>query len=149
MKPVAEWTDDELREWADWQHTPDVWRAIAAEVLRLREAHEAHEAGCCVSEGWCDEATAMRGHLTRRAEKVEAELTATRAEIQTLLNSEDNEILGLREKLDDAENLLARQRPVIDASLHWYTADPDTTEQDEANDGLIAALAAYREGEQP
>jgi hypothetical protein len=41
---------------------------------------------------------------------------------------------------------VARQRPVIDASLHWYTADPDTTEQDEANDALLFALADYRDG---
>jgi hypothetical protein len=78
-KPISEWADDELRGIVRMDYPGPSSVALAAELLRLREAHEA---GCCVSEGWCDEATAMRGNLTRRAEKAEAELADARAEIK-------------------------------------------------------------------
>jgi hypothetical protein len=121
VKPIREWTDEELRQVRSFS---DAWLAwpLAREVLRLRTSEEAARTG--------------EGYERDRAEKAEAELSELAADYlsrEVALEDCYNAMLVEKARRATAEAELSRQRPVIDVALTWL---------------LLAALDAH-ENEEP
>lgn len=118
MKPIAEWTDDELRDLIARPGRATWPQDFPAEVLRLRAMQVRHNSEM---EAYCR----YQREATARAEKAEADretwcARAERAaETRNLLYAEN---IKLGEALEKAEAALARVRALCDEAEGRTTA---------------------------
>ena len=147
MKPVSEWTDDELRACSNDNNGWD----LAAEVLRLRAE----------TDEWSDRMDAMYAKLTARAEQAEAlllqkehalraELAAARAEAEEQrfrAKFEVGQANGLRAHLAKVEDDLAAARAEIaeadHATRYWQEAAQSAKNEIALMRTLICEECAY------
>jgi hypothetical protein len=101
MKPISEWTAEELREYGECADAPWVSRKLAAEVLRLRDGT------ACMSHN-----TVKAIALEDAAEELDAAYTARSAKSRTGDSYEE----GYLDGLDFAERIVsAMARKLLEA----------------------------------
>jgi hypothetical protein len=107
VKPISEWTDDELR--AEYDRTgprcDELW-ALAAEVLRLRAA--------------CADYAAIAEQNGRELYRVEADLAAARADA----SDAEQAWADAADRADKANARLAAAMKVVEAAAGYYDGTP-------------------------